>query len=67
MEKEQRFCQSYGMPLADVNDIGTNADGSRNEDYCKYCYKNGQFTQQCTILQRFLSPQLCDITIENRL
>ena len=48
MEKEQRFCQSCGMPLADVNDIGTNADGSRNEDYCKYCYENGQFTQQCT-------------------
>ena len=44
MEKEQRFCQSCGMPLADVNDIGTNADGSRNEDYCKYCYENGQFT-----------------------
>ena len=33
MEKEQKFCQSCGMPL--TNDVlGTNADGSKNEDYC---------------------------------
>ncbi|MBS7391063.1 MAG: hypothetical protein KIG51_03075, partial [Fibrobacter sp.] len=30
---ETRFCQSCGMPL--TNEIlGTNADGSKNEEYC---------------------------------
>ncbi len=38
------------MPLTDEN-RGTNADGSRSEDYCVYCYKNGQFTQKFTMNQ----------------
>lgn len=40
---EQKFCQSCGMPLVEGN-IGTNSDGSRSEDYCGYCYQNGDFT-----------------------
>ena len=38
------------MPLTDEN-RGTNADGSRREDYCDYCYKNGEFTQEFTMTQ----------------
>ena len=45
---EQRFCQSCGMPLTD-DVLGTNADGSKNEDYCMYCFKNGKFLQDCTM------------------
>ena len=45
---EQRFCQSCGMPLTDEI-LGTNADGSKNEDYCIYCYKDGKFLQECTM------------------
>lgn len=38
------------MPL--TNEIlGTNADGSANEDYCIYCYKDGKFTQDMTMEQ----------------
>ena len=45
---EQRFCQSCGMPL--TNEVlSTNADGTKNEDYCIYCYKDGQFLQNCTM------------------
>ena len=29
---EQKFCQSCGMPLTEEV-LGTNADGSKNEDY----------------------------------
>lgn len=36
------------MPL-DADSYGTNADGSKNTDYCKYCYDNGEFTQDCTM------------------
>ena len=45
---EQKFCQSCGMPLRDEV-LGTNADGTKNEDYCMYCYKDGQFLQDCTM------------------
>ena len=45
---EQRFCQSCGMPLTEEV-LGTNADGSKNEDYCMYCYKDGKFLQDCTM------------------
>ncbi|MBR4583308.1 MAG: zinc ribbon domain-containing protein [Bacteroidales bacterium] len=43
-----KFCQSCGMPLNDQV-LGTNADGSKNEDYCMYCYKDGKFTNDCTM------------------
>ena len=48
MENEMKFCQSCGMPLTQEI-LGTNADGSKNEDYCMYCYKDGKFTQDCTM------------------
>jgi radical SAM superfamily enzyme len=38
------------MPL--TNEVfGTNADGTSNEDYCIYCYKDGKFTQDMTMEQ----------------
>ena len=39
---EQKFCQSCGMPMT-TEIYGTNADGTLNEDYCMYCYKDGAF------------------------
>ena len=48
MEKEMKFCQSCGMTLTD-DVLGTNADGSKNEEYCMYCYKDGKFLQNCTM------------------
>ena len=45
---EQKICQSCGMPL--TNEIlGTNSDGSKNEEYCIYCYKDGVFTDDLTM------------------
>lgn len=38
------------MPLAD-DCKGTNTDGSRNEDYCSWCYKDGTFVQEMTMEQ----------------
>ena len=45
---EMKFCQSCGMPLS-PEVLGTNADGSKNEEYCVYCYKDGAFTSNCTM------------------
>lgn len=39
------ICQSCGMPMTAENLFGTNADGSKNEDYCTHCYQNGAFSQ----------------------
>ena len=50
METPQpKFCQSCGMPLMKDEDFGTNADGSVNQDYCRYCYQDGKFLQDCTM------------------
>jgi hypothetical protein len=37
-------CQSCGMPLkADPKRGGTDADGRHSQEYCSYCYVDGQF------------------------
>lgn len=45
----QDFCQSCGMPLEQGAQAGTEADGSASPDYCKYCYQQGRFSQDCTM------------------
>lgn len=41
---EQKFCQCCGMPMGDdLSLFGTEADGSKSEDYCFYCYERGEF------------------------
>ena len=37
------FCQCCGMPLQDDSVISREPDGSFNEDYCKWCYADGNF------------------------
>lgn len=37
------------MPLVQPEDHGLNADGSRNEDYCHYCWSEGKFTSEETM------------------
>ncbi len=43
---EMKFCQSCAMPMENEGTYGTNADGSKNSDYCQYCLENGQFTSE---------------------
>ena len=42
--EERIFCQCCGMPLDAPEDMGSNADGSPNRDYCRWCYQRGAFT-----------------------
>lgn len=42
------ICQSCGMPLSD-DFLARNADGSFNENYCKWCWADGHFLQNCTM------------------
>ena len=36
-------CQCCGMPLTEDDVISREPDGAFNEDYCKWCYADGQF------------------------
>lgn len=45
----QHTCQSCGMPIYQPDLYGTDADGYKIEDYCLYCFKNGDFTQDVTM------------------
>jgi hypothetical protein len=45
----ERYCQSCGMPLPTEELLGTHRDGSRNQDYCVYCFKDGDFTAVCNM------------------
>ncbi len=36
------------MPLSEEM-RGTDADGSKSEDYCIYCYQDGKFTRECSM------------------
>ena len=42
-EPRQLICQCCGMPLEDSL-ISREKDGTPNEDYCKWCYADGQYT-----------------------
>ena len=46
---ENRICQSCAMPLSSDDQLGKNKDGSINQDYCKYCYDNGEFIDKVTM------------------
>ena len=46
---EQKICQCCSMPMTENIQHGTNKDGSLNEDYCVYCYNNGEFLENFTL------------------
>lgn len=46
---KMKYCQSCGMPLESTDVLGTDKNERLNEDYCIYCYKDGEFTSDCTM------------------
>jgi hypothetical protein len=40
------ICQSCGMPLQKEEDFGTNENGSKNNEFCHFCFQNGRFTDE---------------------
>ena len=39
------------MPLEKEDDFGTNANGSKSEEYCFHCFQNGNFLDEGITLQ----------------
>jgi hypothetical protein len=60
--ENQKFCQSCAMPIADEKLFGTNSDGSKNEDYCIYCFKDGEFTSDMSMdeMMNFCIEKMCE-------
>lgn len=54
-------CQSCGMPLKTPDMLGTCKTGMRIEDYCIYCYKDGEYTEDVTMDEMI---QLCARYVE---
>ncbi|MET6996841.1 zinc ribbon domain-containing protein [Chitinophaga defluvii] len=42
--ENNKICQSCSMPLDQAALLGTEKDGSPSQEYCKYCYQQGEFT-----------------------
>lgn len=62
MEKAYKNCQSCGMPMKQDPQGGRlNADGTKNQMYCSYCYVDGQFHQPdmtVTEMQAFVKEKM---------
>jgi len=53
------ICQCCGMPMYEDSVISKDIDGSFNEDYCKWCYVDGEFVyDSLQDLIAFLVPQM---------
>lgn len=61
-DSDMKFCHSCAMPMTEEL-YGSNKDGSKNEDYCIYCYENGEFTADISMEEMidFCVPK----TVEN--
>lgn len=55
---ENKFCQSCSIPIENEEVIGTNKDGSKNDDYCIYCFKDGEFTDGIKTLDEYIEYSL---------
>jgi len=47
--QEMIYCQSCGMALTSEDVKGTEKDGTKSQEYCSYCYKDGAFAQDITM------------------
>jgi hypothetical protein len=59
------FCQSCGMPLDNAEILGTEKDGSRSQEYCKYCYQNGVFATADLTLEEMTSIVVSEMRKRN--
>ncbi len=48
------ICQSCAMPMENNDLFGINADGSKSEEFCTYCFKNGKFTEPDIAMQEMI-------------
>lgn len=62
METKHIICQSCGMPMQQDDDFGTNPDGTKNGEFCHFCYKDGRFTDEGITMEQKID-KLVDIAV----
>lgn len=64
---EKQRCQSCGMPLGifeGQDNFGTDSHGSKSQEYCMFCYKDGAFTNPGLTLDEMISMSVQFMTTE---
>jgi hypothetical protein len=46
------------MPLQKEEDFGTNASGSKSEEYCFHCFQNGKFLDEGITLREKINKNV---------
>jgi hypothetical protein len=65
MDINEKFvCQSCGMPMKVEEDFGTELNRDKNEEYCKFCYQNGEFTDKEITLKEKID-KLVNLSVNN--
>lgn len=49
--KDTLICQSCGMPMLVSEHFGTRKDGIPEKEYCCFCFKNGEFTDNLSVYE----------------
>lgn len=60
-----KFCQSCTMPIDNPADRGTEKDGNPSEQYCKYCYQAGAFTDPEMTLEKMKGIAIQEMKKQN--
>ena len=61
--EDMKFCQSCAMPMSDEH-FGSEKDESKSEDYCSYCYQDGEFTTDISMEEMidYSAPKAAEAT-----
>ncbi|OGC10726.1 hypothetical protein A3J90_05625 [candidate division WOR-1 bacterium RIFOXYC2_FULL_37_10] len=54
----QPICQSCGMPMQKEENFGTNQDGSKNLEYCQFCFQTGKFADEGITMQQKIAKNI---------
>ncbi|HOX06067.1 MAG TPA: zinc ribbon domain-containing protein [Planctomycetota bacterium] len=57
-------CQSCAMPMEEPRQLGTEAGGAPNAEYCCYCYQQGRFTAELSLKQ--MQDKLIALALERK-
>ncbi|RVU54526.1 zinc ribbon domain-containing protein [Anaerosphaera multitolerans] len=58
------ICQCCGMPLSEDEYISREIDGNFNEDYCKWCYDQGEFKyESLEELINYCAPSMASMNL----
>ena len=52
------ICQSCGMPLNKEENWGTNEDNSKTQEYCKFCFQDGKFSDLNLTMEKVIEKSV---------